>query len=290
MSTAMQAKFRYNVITDFDHLEEIVVLQKAVWGEDVVTSLPQMVAASHNGGVVIAVFDDTKERIAGFCYGFPGFSELSDKPYLCSHMMAIYPEYQNQGLGEQLKFEQRKWAMQAGYEKIVWTFDPLEARNGYLNLCKLGGYARNYIESVYGEMKDKVNMGIPSDRFLVEWDLHSSTVTNAANGRRNFQAEWKDYDTLFNIRWEDGIPVPDALNDIGAGPGYLLPVPTNHRTIKESAPEVLMDWRMAIRSTAQKAFAAGYKVVGILRDPSIMHYVLVQTRQPRENSKNAVDK
>ncbi|MGP4081566.1 GNAT family N-acetyltransferase [Pseudalkalibacillus sp. R45] len=290
MSTAAkQAKFRYDVVTDFDHLEEIVALQKAVWGEDVVTSLPQMVAANHNGGVVIAVFDDNKGRMAGFCYGFPGFSELSDKPYLCSHMMAINPDYQNQGLGEQLKFEQRKWAITYGYEKIVWTFDPLEARNAYLNLCKLGAYAKTYIKSVYGEMKDKVNIGIPSDRFHVEWDLHSPTVTAAANGKRNVQIEWKDYQKLVNIQWQDGIPVPDSLNHIGDGPGHLLPVPANHRTIKESAPDVVMDWRMMIRHAAQKAFAADYKVVGILRDPSIAHYVLVQNRQSRENRRNAID-
>lgn len=47
----------------------------------------------------------------------------------------------------------------------MWTYDPLETVNGYLNLSKLGGVCTQYIENCYGEMPDILNAGLPSDRF-----------------------------------------------------------------------------------------------------------------------------
>lgn len=270
----MQAKFIYKIVTELEPLSDIVELQKMVWGEEVVTSLPQMVAAIHNGGVVIGAFNKESNRLVGFCYGFAGYSNLSKRPYLCSHMMAIHPQYRNQGIGKKLKLKQREWAIEYGYEKIIWTFDPLEVKNGYLNLSKLGGYVKTYIEAYYGYMNDKLNKETPSDRFLVEWDLLSERVIFALEGNLNHQAGWKKYEKLSDIKFEGEHPIPSDDKRLQPISGYLIPIPKEVRQLKNDAPELFQVWRSYTRNKLNEALSNGYHVTGVIPDDHIAYYVL----------------
>ena len=51
-----------------------------------------------------------------------------------------------------------------------WTFDPLQLGNAHLNLRSLRAIATQYHVDLYGPMAG-INGGLPSDRFVVEWDL-----------------------------------------------------------------------------------------------------------------------
>lgn len=153
-------EIQYRAIAQVGELLEAVELQKIVWPSDMLTSLPQMAAAVMHGGSVIGAI--ANNRVLGFCYGFPGYN--GHEGYLASHMMAIHPEHRDHGIGMRLKLEQRLWAISYGYRKIIWTYDPFETRNGYLNLCKLGGTVKKYIHAIYGADLQS----LPTDRFMVE--------------------------------------------------------------------------------------------------------------------------
>jgi predicted GNAT superfamily acetyltransferase len=253
---------QFQSIHDVDRLSEIVALQKRVWDDVSFTSMHQMVAAIHHGGVVIAAIDDGK--IIGFCYGFPGFD--GQKAYLVSHMAAFDPDYRDRGLGKRLKEEQRRWAIDRGYDKMVWTFDPLKARNAYFNLCKLGATSKRYITAFYGELD-----GLPEDRLLVEWDLRSVRVERALAGHLPPSDAWLGYGRLLDWLREEPDPAPDAEYTPEDAPGYLIPVP---RSIQ--LPERARAWRFALRRKFQEALAAGYRVTGLLRttDEPVHYYVL----------------
>src|SRR5690606_18217859 len=126
------------------------------------------------GGLLIGAF--IGDRAVGFQYSFAGFD--GKKPYLCSHMLALLPEYRHSGLGSALKWRQAEMAREIGYDWIQWTFDPLESRNAYLNIRKLGGMVSTYWENCYGEMKDSLNAGLPTDRFRLDWWINSPRVTD----------------------------------------------------------------------------------------------------------------
>jgi len=70
--------------------------------------------------------------------------------YLYSHMLAVKAEHRNAGLGRRLKLFQREDALARNFELMEWTFDPLEIKNAYLNLEKLGAIARRYNVNQYG--------------------------------------------------------------------------------------------------------------------------------------------
>jgi predicted GNAT superfamily acetyltransferase len=269
----MLKTFLYKELTELSHLQEVVQLQIQTWGEETLSSVPQLVAAIHNGGSVIGVFD--QDRVIGFCYGFPGVSENMAKPYLVSHMMAVDPEFRNQKLGERLKFKQREWALKKGYEKIVWTFDPLEIRNGYLNTTKLGGYVQTYISSYYGEMNDKLNKGIPTDRFLLEWDLHSPSVVAASQGVPNSKSHWENYPVYLTYTFAGELPVPGNLVEEARNEkGLLIPIPKQIQEIKRQSQEKASDWRMSVRHAMKSLLTNGYMVRGVLQDDDIGFYVL----------------
>ena len=59
---------------------------------------------------------------------------------------------------------------------IEWTFDPLEIKNAYLNIEKLGAIARRYNINQYGITSSPFQGGLPSDRLIAEWWLRSKRV------------------------------------------------------------------------------------------------------------------
>ena len=49
-------------------------------------------------------------------------------------MLAVRPESQDTGLGMRLKAYQRGELIAKGITRMLWTYDPLEAKNAHFNL------------------------------------------------------------------------------------------------------------------------------------------------------------
>ncbi|MGH9566998.1 MAG: GNAT family N-acetyltransferase, partial [Candidatus Angelobacter sp.] len=97
------------------------------------------------------------------------------------------------GLGRRLKLFQREDAIKLVYELMEWTFDPLEIKNAYLNLVRLGAITRRYSVNHYGFSSSPLQGGLPTDRLIAEWWLKSERVVNLLDRSRppQFQVEKK---------------------------------------------------------------------------------------------------
>jgi predicted GNAT superfamily acetyltransferase len=157
-----------------EELRACVALQKEVWNFSDADLVPlrMFVVAEKVGGQVMGAFEG--ERMVGFALSIPG--TRSGHLYLHSHMLAVRKEYRNHGLGRRLKLFQREDALARGVELIEWTFDPLEIKNAYLNIEKLGAIARRYNINQYGITSSPLQGGLPSDRLIAEWWLKSTRV------------------------------------------------------------------------------------------------------------------
>jgi len=166
-----------------------VALQKEVWNFSDVELVPlrMFVVADKVGGQVIGAFEASK--MIGFALAVPG--ARSGHIYLHSHMLAVRKEYRNAGLGRRMKLMQREDAMARGIDLIEWTFDPLEIKNAYLNIEKLGAIARRYNINQYGITSSPLQGGLPSDRLIAEWWLKSKRVASLLEKGKNpaFQTE-----------------------------------------------------------------------------------------------------
>ncbi len=157
-----------------EELRACVTLQKEVWNFSDADLVPlrMFVVAEKIGGQVMGAFEG--DVMVGFALSIPG--TRSGHLYLHSHMLAVRKEYRNHGLGRRLKLFQRQDALARGIELIEWTFDPLEIKNAYLNIEKLGAIARRYNINQYGVTSSPLQGGLPSDRLIAEWWLKSMRV------------------------------------------------------------------------------------------------------------------
>ncbi|HJU01391.1 MAG TPA: GNAT family N-acetyltransferase, partial [Actinomycetes bacterium] len=111
-----------------------------------------------------------------------GFFTAPPELALHSHITGVAPGREHQGVGFALKVHQRAWALARGLDTVVWTFDPLVARNAWFNLAKLGATPTGYLEDFYGPMTDAINAGTASDRLLLTWRLRDPAVAAACAG------------------------------------------------------------------------------------------------------------
>jgi predicted GNAT superfamily acetyltransferase len=168
-----------------DELRACVELQKQIWNftDAELVPLRMFVVAEKVGGQVMGAF--AGHAMVGFALSVPG--TRSGHVYLHSHMLAVAKEHRNGGLGRRLKLLQREDALARGIELIEWTFDPLEIKNAYLNIEKLGAIARRYSINQYGITSSPLQGGLPSDRLIAEWWLKSRRVeTLLATGKVPF--------------------------------------------------------------------------------------------------------
>ncbi len=174
------------VIRTCEGLEELracVALQKEVWNftDSELVPLRMFVVAEKVGGQVMGAF--VGSEMVGFALSVPG--TRSGKVYLHSHMLAVRADYRNGGLGRRLKLFQREEALSRGIELIEWTFDPLEIKNAYLNIERLGAIARRYNVNQYGITSSPLQGGLPSDRLIAEWWLKSKRVETLLSTGKN---------------------------------------------------------------------------------------------------------
>ncbi|PGY10361.1 GNAT family N-acetyltransferase [Bacillus sp. AFS031507] len=257
-----------------EELTAVRDLESLIWADEDPVPVNHSIAVVKNGGMVIGAFSGT--RLIGFQYSFPGFD--GTKVYLCSHSMGIHPDFRKMGIGEKLKLKQREEARKMGYQLITWTYDPLETVNGYLNLSKLGGACTQYIENCYGEMPDILNAGLPSDRFLVEWNIAEETSKRMEDFVDNHEVP-----LLIQVEEAaEGLPVPkdiflDSEGDVWANLLYV-PVPNQFQTIKANNLKAALEWRMKTRKVFTHYLSKGWTVTALRKSdqPYLHHYVLTK--------------
>ncbi|HZY40386.1 MAG TPA: hypothetical protein VFF59_00140, partial [Anaerolineae bacterium] len=168
-------------LDDFRAAEDV---QRAAWHGDELDIVPlhMLLTVAKNGGVLLGAF--APDQLVGFIFGFIGTGEHRFGPEApaavkikhCSHQMGVLPEWQSKGVGYALKVAQREAVRNQGLRLITWTYDPLESKNAHLNIMKLGAVCHTYYRDLYGELRDDLNRGFPTDRFQVDWWIASNRV------------------------------------------------------------------------------------------------------------------
>ena len=298
--------YTLNILDTAQELNEVEELQRKVWPGSETDVVPGHVlrACVHSGGLVVGAYTlnqvgsepgpgtrPTRELV-GFVFGFPGFYTTPDGPRLkhCSHMLGVHPEHRNRGLGYLLKRAQWQMVRHQGIDRITWTYDPLLTPNAHLNIARLGAVCNTYLVDFYGPMRDGLNAGLPSDRFMVDWWVNTRRVYRRLSKRARLQLDFNQYlaaNALIvtpSITHRDGWRQPpgDEIS-IPASPEALLlvEIPLDFNELKRHAPGLALEWRLHIRSLFQKAFASGYLVTDFVHQnlagsdsPESCYYVL----------------
>ena len=259
-------------------------LQRAVWpgSETDVVPAHVLITAVHNGGFLAGAFVDN--QLVGFVFGFPGIEFTPDgpRPKHCSHMMGIHPDQRNSGIGFALKRAQWQMVRHQGLDHVTWTFDPLLSRNAYLNIAKLGAVCNTYRRSEYGDMRDGLNAGLPSDRFMVDWWINTRRVERRLSKRARRPLKLDDFSkaelqplyTLHPTEHAGDWPRPPEHYSPLEGNLTLAEIPSDFGALKDVDFSLARDWRFFSRELFETAFAAGYIVTDFIYDQSRSFYVL----------------
>lgn len=165
-----------------EELAACVRIQKEIWGyaEDELYPLRLFVNLGKIGGHVLGAFTP-EGGLVGFVASLPAWH--GRERYYHSLSLGVRREHENRGLGKALKLAQRRAALRAGVQLIEWTFDPLRAKNAFLNIVRLGAVARRYHPDYYGAVESHFQRGLPSDRLVGEWWLKSPRARRALRGK-----------------------------------------------------------------------------------------------------------
>ncbi|HEY2382269.1 MAG TPA: GNAT family N-acetyltransferase [Terriglobia bacterium] len=220
-------------LTTFPEFERCVELQREAFGSSEVDLQPPRLYLVQTmiGGLVLGAFDG--ERMIGFLNSMPGIR--AGKPYWHSHMLAVATDHRNAGIGAKLKLEQRAAALQRGIGLIQWTFDPLQAKNAWLNLEKLGVIVRRYQVELYGPLTS-----IQTDRLIAEWWLNEPR------------------------------PRISPGDDV-----RRLYIPADVQALMRQSPSSFKDLLFRVREQFLKNFGDGYFVAGFERTGEWSAYLLI---------------
>jgi predicted GNAT superfamily acetyltransferase len=240
-----------------EELEACVQVQVETWGYDATDIMPRkaFLVMQKVGGQVLGAFDTElpgappcgdAASMVGFAMSLPGVKTGANSPtgkpyaYIHSHMLAVKDAYRNRGLGVQLKLLQRSDALARGITHIEWTFDPVEIKNAFLNINKLGAIVRRYSENFYGVSSSRLQGGLPTDRLIAEWKLDSPRVKGTLDGK-----------PPADLVIEERVTVPASIYEWKAS--------------DVDRPRALAI-HLENRHKFQRAFARGLAVVGFQRD------------------------
>jgi len=223
-------------LTELAELQKCLDLQREAFGWADIDLLPRrfLVVLGHIGGLVLGAYDG--DRLVAFLNAVPGIR--GRMPYWHSHMLAVSKDYWNSGIGTQLKLAQRDEGVKRGLRLIEWTFDPLESKNAYLNIAKLGVIVRRFHPNHYGETTGVRQRGMDSDRVIAEW-------------------------------WIDGPRTPVDL-DV-----RRLVIPADIQALKNQSLELARDVQKRVREQFLQNIADDYFVANFKRGDETSEYIFI---------------
>ncbi len=271
------SNFNIRILETPEDMTLVEGLQRAVWpgSETDVVPLHMLITVVHNGGLILGAFDENN-NIIGFVFGFPGLEKTPDGPRAkhCSHMMGVHPDQRDSGIGFALKRAQWQMVRHQGLDHITWTYDPLLSRNAYLNIAKLGAVCTTYRRSEYGDMRDGLNAGLPSDRFQVDWWINTPRVNRRLSARSRptlklSHVARSGLRPFYPLRSStDGLPRPPEHLPRFEDRLLMAEIPGDFLNLKSKDFALARDWRFFSRELFETAFAANYIITDFVFDQS----------------------
>ena len=237
--------------TTVEELRDCVALQREVFGLSNIELSPvrHFIVTKNAGGFTLGAFT-AENRLVGFVLSVAMF--FGDERSFYSHMTAVSAEFQSFGIGAQLKWAQREKALSKDVKFIKWTFQPVQARNAFFNLEKLGAIVREYKPNFYGTDYSTANekgekIGLDSDRLFAEWNLESEKVEKLAKGEKFIET-----------------------GDIK----QTIEIPSNWNELVKTNPQQAIAEQNRVKKEFQAAFAKGLICRSFERDQQNPKYLL----------------
>ena len=235
-----------------EEFDQCIRLQREAFGLPDMEISPRrhLIVTRRAGGWTLGAF--AGDEMVGFVHHMVAVRDVNEIIGY-SHMMAVARDYQNKGVGAQLKWAQRARSLSEGRKFIKWTWDPMQSRNAHFNLNRLGVTVRSYGENFYGTdyvtmpLETQGSVHLDSDRLFAGWQLDDERV---------------------NLLAEGGTPDP------GPAPLAAIEIPPNWSVLVRQDAVTARREQLRVRAEFAAAFAAGLVCAGFERDEAHPRYLL----------------
>jgi chorismate synthase len=257
--------------------EACTAFQEEIWGvgfnERVSGAILKV--ANRIGGLSAGAFDE-KGVLQGFVFGLTGIEDGELVHW--SDMLAVRAGLRDQGLGTRLKKYQRDVLLPRGVRRMRWTFDPLQSRNAYVNLAKLGILTGEYARDMYGDTGSPLHRGVGTDRLVAFWEMDSDRVTKRLRGLdAPPDASIMEFLPMVIPVGSGGVyPLPGEPVLGLDGPAILLTIPGEIDPIVAKDVELAVRWRQVTRAAFQHYFSRGYQATELFPQGTLSHYLLAR--------------
>jgi len=290
---------------EYHLIETCVAVEQAAWDlaptDYEITPPHLLIAIQRSSGDVLLARDG--DQTVGFCYGFicttPAYLLQSCRSpnFYLSHQLGVLPAYQDRQVGYALKHRQRELVLARGIRLITWTFDPMQSKNAFFNIRKLGAICRCYKRDSYGQLSG-INAGLPSDRFEVEWWLGDRCVIdrmqNAHPVENPLRLPGRDaWLKAGAVLLNPSLPGPGGLRVPGTTAGEIPPqahallieIPASVQALKTQDLWAAQQWQQAVRALCETAFEQGFSVSDYLWEADQRgYYLLLKKAAPPTNN------
>ena len=241
--------------------DECVRIQDETWGADFNERVPSTIfrVSQYLGGVTAAAFAPSEGGMLGFVFGMTGVQD--GRLVHWSDLLAVRPEARDRGIGRRLKLFQRSLVLPLGVTRMLWTFDPLVARNAHLNLNALGATAAEYVPDMYGiDTGSALHSAVGTDRFIVSWELTTELRIHAQD--HGFASPPP---ARLVVNREDQVGQPPTVHPIDEFPEVYIAIPGDIQQVIAEAPDLARAWRDTTREAFLGYLQRGYRVSGFHR-------------------------
>jgi predicted GNAT superfamily acetyltransferase len=270
-------------------LRAVEELQVRAWGFEPI-SVVSAIALRHmieSGGILLGAFEG--DRLIGFVLGSPGrlkgrVRSIQVKYWHASLMVAVLPEYQGRDVALRLKLAQRDYVLTQGLDLVTWTFDPLATRNPAFNFRKLGIITSRYERNVYGDMRDQINGGLETDRFVAEWWVVSPRVLtriNECNKKPTIRLDDMSAVPINLTTKTNGFLVNVGFSLVEEAPTLSLEIPWEWEEMRDNTPDLAKQWRYETREIFESYFSKGYTATEIVTTEDQRAFYLL-THKPKD--------
>lgn len=239
--------------TTIEEFDQCIELQKEAFGLPDLEISPRrhLIVSRQAGGWTLGAFVDG--RMVGFVHHLAAVRP-DNEIYGYSHMMAVAKDHQNKGVGARLKWAQRDKAISEGRRYIKWTWDPMQSRNAYFNINRLGVIVDTFADNFYGtdynaDPTQSIDQrpGLQSDRLFGNWYLVSPRVEALSQGE------------TFTINEKP----------VGA-----IAIPADWSTLIRNDVQEARSVQQRVRTEFQNAFKEGLVCAAFERGQEQSHYLL----------------
>jgi predicted GNAT superfamily acetyltransferase len=167
-----------------------------------------------------------------FIIGFP----TTEPGLVLGHMLGVLPEYRNSGIGMQALRRAQELYLRDGFDRVCWTYEPLESPNAHLYISNLGAKCVHYKREHYF-IHEGLHQGLPQDRILIELDIENPRPAD------------ENAPALEEVLGACPLASPENMPE---APEVLVEIPGDLRRLQKEDPAAALAWRLATRAVFEE--------------------------------------